>query len=306
MEIVVHDTVSQLAALLDRPIAERPDALREILAPLEGMFSVMGIPLRATGPGQWDAVSTHSAGSGFPLDRDDDRYAAALTRMADADVLGRVEQALRHAWHHQTAATPNIEHSDELNVVTVLGDPDDEHLVNHSGGYFGMGGIPGYIHLVIWPDERTVDRLGHCAVHELNHNLRYANVAWDPATVTVGEGVVAEGLAEAYVRELHGNHGLHPWGTRPSESELDDAYEKITSDIDLAGMQHFTPYVHGDTVANRMGAGPVGLPDHAGYDVGLRIVDAHLRATGYSAAASTALPVHDILTNAGIRHTADR
>src|SRR5699024_10324728 len=112
MEIVVHDTVSQLAALLDRPIAERPDALREILAPLEGMFSVMGIPLRATGPGQWDAVSTHSAGSGFPLDRDDDRYAAALTRMADADVLGRVEQALRHAWHHQTAATPNIEHSD--------------------------------------------------------------------------------------------------------------------------------------------------------------------------------------------------
>src|SRR5699024_2063054 len=185
-------------------------------------------------------------------------------------------------------------------------DPDDEHLVNHSGGYFGMGGIPGYIHLVIWPDERTVDRLGHCAVHELNHNLRYSDVAWDPATVTVGEGVVAEGLAEAYVRALHGNHGLHPWGTRPSESELDDAYEKITSDIDLAGMQQFTPYVHGDTVANRMGAGPVGPPDRAGDGVGLRIGDAHLRATGYSAAASTALPVHVILTNAGIRHTADR
>src|SRR5699024_622056 len=34
------------------------------------------------------------------------------------------------------------------------------------------------------------------------------------ATATVGEGAVAEGLAAAYARKLHCDHGLHPWGGR--------------------------------------------------------------------------------------------
>lgn len=300
MEIIVHDTVSKMAALFERPVAERPDVLREVMAPLEGMYSLMGVPLHASEPGQWDVVSMHEAGSGFRLDRDDDRYVVALTRMADADVLGQVEHALRQAWNYQAHLTPSIGHSDTLNVVTVLGDPDDEHLVDRSGGYFGLGGIPGYIHLVVWPTEQTVDRLAYCAVHELNHNLRYANIQWDPNTVTVGEQVVAEGLAEAYVREIHGEHAMQPWPTKLSGAELDAAYAKITADIDLAGMRHLTPYVHGDATARRMGAEPVGLPDHAGYDVGLRIVDTHLKVTGYSAAASTTLPVDEVLDNAGV------
>lgn len=146
----------------------------------------------------------------------------------------------------------------------------------------------------------TVNHLAYCAVHELNHNLRYANIRWDPSTVTVGEGVVSEGLAEAFVREIHGDHALHPWPKKLSTAESDAAYAKITADIDLAGMQHLTPYVHGDAAASMMGAEPAGLPEHAGYDVGRRIVDTHLAAAGVSAAGSTTLPVSDILRNAGV------
>lgn len=302
MEIIVHDTVSATARLLERPVAERADALREILAPLAGMFELVGIPLRASESGQFDAIGMHhgDSGSGFRPDRDDDRYQAALARMADADVLGQVERVLREAWEYQIGATPGIGHAEQLHVVTVLGDPDDEHLVQRSAGYFGFGGIPGYMHLVIWPTEQNLDRLAYCAVHELNHNLRYANVVWNPGTVTVGEQVVAEGLAEAYVREIHGEHAMGPWSTLLGGAELDAAYAKITADIDVAGMQHLTPYVHGDATARLMGAEPVGLPDHAGYAVGRRIVEQHLAATGLSVAASTALPVAEILTNAGV------
>ena len=220
-------------------------------------------------------------------------------------MLGQVDAALHQTWKYQSGITPTIGHADQLHVVTVLGDPDDEHLVVRSPGYFGTGGIPGYVHLVVWPTEENADDLAYCAVHELNHNLRYANVTWNPATVTVGEQVVAEGLAEAYVREIYGRQVMGPWATRLGGTELDAAYAKITADIDVAGMQHLTPYVHGDATARRMGFEPVGLPDHAGYAVGLQVVDAHLEATGLSVAESTPLPVSEILGNAGVPTQAD-
>ncbi|MGW3471402.1 DUF2268 domain-containing putative Zn-dependent protease [Saccharopolyspora sp. NPDC000995] len=49
-----------------------------------------------------------------------------------------------------------------------------------------------------------------------------------------------------------------------------------------------------------MGQQPVGLPDFAGYGVGLRIVDAHLAASGLTAAQSTALSAREILVYAGV------
>lgn len=300
MQIIVHDTVTATTRLLGLPVAERPDALREILAPLEGMYSTMGVPMRASEPGQWDAVSMHTQGCGFQLDRDDARYVDALALMAEVDVLGQVENALQHAWKYQRGVTPAIKHPDTLHIVTMLGDPDDEHLVERSAGRLGLGGIPGYVHLLVWPTEENVNRLQYCAVHELNHNLRYANVTWIPATVTVGEQVVAEGLAEAYVKEIYGEQAMGPWSTKVRGAELDDAYAKITAAIDLAGMQNLTPYVHGDATARRFGGEPVGLPDQAGYAVGRRIVETHLEATGLSVAESTTLPVSEILTNAGV------
>ena len=44
-------------------------------------------------------------------------------------------------------------------------------------------------------------------MHELNHNLRYSpgNVVWNPASVTVGERAVSEGLADAFARQLYGD-----------------------------------------------------------------------------------------------------
>lgn len=300
VQIIIHDTLTAMRGLLALPVAERADALRDMLAPLEGMYTTMGIPVRADEPGGMDVVAMHHGGSGFRVDQHDERYARAIDRLAEEGVAQQVEQALAEAWRYQVDVTPDIGRAKQVHVVIVLGNPDDEHLVVRNAGYFGFGGIPGYIQLLICPTGDNVHKLRYAAVHELNHNIRYANVAWDPMTVTVGEQVVAEGLAEAYVRELHGPAAMGPWATSLSEADVDGAYDKITRDIDVAGMQHLTPYVHGDATARLMGAQPVGLPDHAGYAVGLRIVDAHLSATGRSVAESTALPVSQILRNAGI------
>jgi uncharacterized protein YjaZ len=56
----------------------------------------------------------------------------------------------------------------------------------------------------MWPTGTSLQKIEHAVAHELHHNVRYANVVWDPVNVTVGEHVVAEGLAEAFVQNLTG------------------------------------------------------------------------------------------------------
>ncbi|MFD7626795.1 DUF2268 domain-containing protein [Streptomyces sp. NPDC059851] len=291
MKIVVHDTASAMLELLQRPLGERPDALREMLGPLQDVMSVMG---------DLDMVQMHRTGSGFRTDVEDPRYLPAVRQMREANVWDRIESCLTSAWERLSGAAPGLRTAETVHVVLVLGNPDDDLLTVRSAGYFGMGGIPGAIQLTMWPTGTSLAKIGYAAAHELHHNVRYANVVWDPAAVTVGEQVVAEGLAEAFVRELAGEGAMGPWSTALTGTELDTAYEKVTAGIDVTGMHNLPAYVYGDATAQRMGQRPVGLPDSAGYAVGLRIVDAHLAASGLTAAQSTALPARDVLANAGV------
>ncbi|MFE7191858.1 DUF2268 domain-containing protein [Kitasatospora sp. NPDC057541] len=296
MKIIVHDTASGMLAMFRRPVAERRDALRELYRPVEGAMSAV--------MGEVDLVGMHERlGGGCRLDREDDRYLPAVRRMRGAGVWQRVEETLAAAWERIDGAVPGVAHAATVHVVLVLGDPDDEHLTVRSSGYLGMGGIPGAIQLVMWPTETALAKIGYAAAHELHHNVRYANVAWNPMTVTVGEQVVAEGLAEAFVRELAGEQAMGPWATTLTGEELERAYRKVTAGIDVAGMANLPPYVHGDATARILGCEPVGLPDFAGYAAGLRIADAHLAATGLTAAASVTLPAREVLTNAGVPTT---
>ncbi|MGW7579044.1 DUF2268 domain-containing protein [Streptomyces sp. NPDC054765] len=290
MKIVVHDTASAMSDLFRRPLQERPDALRDMLSPLQGVLSPIGV----------DVAQMHQAGSGFRTDREDPRHLTALRQMRDAGVWHRIESCLTAAWQRLSGAVPGIRAAETVHVVLVLGNPDDDLLTVRNAGYYGMGGIPGAIQLTMWPTATSLAKIGYAAAHELHHNVRYANVAWNPRTVTVGEQVVAEGLAEAFVRELAGERAMGPWATGLSGAALDDAFEKVATGMDVAGMQNLPAYVYGDATARRMGQRPVGLPDFAGYAVGLRIVDAHLAASGLTAARSTALPAREILTNAGV------
>ncbi|GAB3143656.1 DUF2268 domain-containing protein [Microbispora hainanensis] len=291
MEIIVHDTAPAMAELLAAPLAERPAALTAMLRPMWDAVPWMPVT---------DVVGMHHQGFGFRVDRDDERYPPALRRMRDAGVWEQVHDALTAAWKHQCEAVPGIRRPETLQVYIVLGDPDAEHLVRRNHGYLGMSG-KGLVYLLVWPAEENLGRLGHCAVHELNHNIRTSNVPWeDPAAVTLGERVVSEGLAEAFVRELYGPEGLGPWSTSLQGAALDAACAAIAGAVNLTGMHNFTAYVHGDATAELMGQTPVGLPDHAGYPVGLRIVDAHLAASGLTAAESTVLPGKEILANAGL------
>jgi uncharacterized protein YjaZ len=286
MEFTVHDTLTAMAGLLEKPLEDRPEALREMLAPMRAAIPVPG-----------DIVDIHHQGGGFRVDADDPRYLPAVRRMIEADVLGQVRRELERAGE----ALCGAKQADSLQVMFVLGNPDNEHLMKISGGYYGMGGSPGWLYLLAWPSEEVIGRIAHCAVHEFHHNVRFTNVEWNPVTVTVGEHVVAEGLAEAFVRELSGPEAMGPWSSMVTGEEFDRAYELIMADFDLEGMRNTPAYVLGDSAMSRFGQEPRGIPDMAGYAVGLRLVDRALAATGLTAAEATLLPAAELMRRAGIR-----
>ena len=289
MTITVLDTSAGMAAVLAAPEADRPEALREMLAPMAGMYRYF--------PGEVDLVTMHTTGSGFPWDRRSEDVRDALARLQAGDAWNRMESALARALEVQTRATPGIEVPD-IAVLLVLGDPDDEYFMGSVRGLTGNGSVTGYLQLTVWPTEENVARLEAAVVHELNHNLRYAagGVGWNPATVVVGEQIVSEGLADAFARQLYGDVGYTPIG-RPHLRD-DDVFDKVVSGLDVGGMRNFTAWVHGDDAARRFGAEPVGVPTGAGYAVGNRLLDAYLEATGRTAAAALHVPSRDIIDTA--------
>ncbi|MEU8319217.1 DUF2268 domain-containing putative Zn-dependent protease [Nonomuraea sp. NPDC048881] len=284
MEFIVHDTLTTMAELLARPLADRPEALREMLAPIRPAIPVPG-----------HIVDIHHQGGGFRVDAEDARYLPAVRAMIEADVLGQVRRELERASH----ALKEARQASSLQVMFVLGDPDNEHLMRISGGYYGMGGSPGWLYLLGWPSEEVIGRIAHCAVHEFHHNVRYTNVEWDPRKVTVGEHVVAEGLAEAFVRELSGPQAMGPWSRMVTGEELERAHGLIMDAFYLEGMGNTPAYVLGDSAMRRFGQEPRGIPDMAGYAVGLRLVDRALAAKGLSAAEATLLPAAQLLDQLG-------
>jgi uncharacterized protein YjaZ len=292
MTITVLDTCSAMRDVLRAPHADRPELLRAMLEPAKGMYRYF--------PGEVDLVAMHAMGSGFPLDRDGDRCLEALERLHTADAWRRIQLALDNAVEVQLAATPQITVPD-ITVLLVLGDPADEHYMTTSLGMVANGSVSGYIYLNIWPYEENLARLEPTAVHELNHNLRYSpgNVVWNPATVTVGEQVVSEGLADAFARQLYGDLGYARVGLPHLHD--DAVYAKVLTGLDVTGMQNFTAWVHGDAHALRYGATPVGLPTGAGYAAGNRLVDAYLAATGQTAAEALLANAADVI-NPRVRH----
>ncbi|MGW5704229.1 DUF2268 domain-containing protein [Amycolatopsis japonica] len=290
MTITVLDTYPAMREILRAPRADRAALLKAMVEPAAGMYRYF--------PGDVDLVAMHAMSSGFPLDRDEDRCLEALEALHEADAWNRVQRALDDAVTAQLAATPGLAIPD-ITVLTVLGDPGDRHLMGPNLGMSANGSVSGHIYLNFWPYPENLARLEATAVHELNHNLRYSpgGVIWDPATVTVGEQIVSEGLADAFARQLYGDELGYARVGVPHLRD-DAVFEKVVSGLEITGMQNFAAWVHGDETAARYGGTPVGLPTGAGYAVGNRLVDAYLAATGRTAAEALLVDRRDVTDTA--------
>ncbi|MBP2413498.1 uncharacterized protein YjaZ [Arthrobacter stackebrandtii] len=287
MTISVIDSASRMRRLLAATPDDRAELVREMWFPLAGMYHFI--------PGGVDMATVHQQNFGFDWEGATEPIQEALERLVEADAWSRITKALESGVDALRSANPGIEVPD-LQVILVLGDPANKHFVDEIQGLSAFGGISGYITITVWPTPQVLGRLEAIAVHELHHNVRYSpgGVVWDPMTVSLGEQVISEGLADVFAAELYGDRGYTHFVSESTHND-DDVLTKVASGLHITGMQNFTAWVHGDASARLLGAEPVGLPTGAGYAAGTRLVRAYLDATATTSAQSIAVPVDEVL-----------
>lgn len=290
MKITVLDTDTAMRKILRAPVNERAALLEEMWRPVAGMYRYF--------PGPVDLVAMHAASSGFPLDRDTGACLDAVERLRAADAWGRIERALEVAADRLADALRRID-LPEITVLLIVGDPGDRIYLDEALGLTANGSATGYLYLNVWPTPENLARLEAMVVHEFDHNVRYApgGVVWDPATVTVGEQIISEGLADALARELYGDE-LGPARIGVPHRHDDALFATVTANLGVTGMQNFASWVLGDAIAGRFGAPPIGIPTGAGYAVGNRLVDAYLAATGLTASEAVHVAASEIIATA--------
>jgi len=290
MTISLIDSASAMARVLDATPDMRADLVREMWAPMAGMYHFI--------PDGLDMASVHRQNFGFDWENSSDQLREGLKVLEVADAWRRVSGALEAGVAALKDADPSVIVPD-LTVLLVLGDPTNDHFLNEVQGLSGFGGISGYIAITVWPTQRVLDRLEAIAVHELHHNVRYSpgGIVWNPATVTVGEHVISEGLADTFAAELFGDTGYTHFVTDATRSD-DQVLAKVATGLDVTGMQDFAGWVLGDATARLFGGSPVGLPTGAGYAAGVRLVAAYVEAKGTTAAQNVRTPAVEILLQA--------
>lgn len=296
MNFQIVDTLAAYRRLLSTPDAATRESIfsHDLIAPFQGLVDIFGGDGLASyrNWGMWPDQFTGEAG---------EKMAALIDTLAAHHAWERAEASL----HKGVAAFAKYADripADKLNTI-VFGLLVGE-LMPGAGGYTGFGGIPGWIMTVY--GEATDDNLQKveaCTVHELHHNIAgvsgFTLSNW--ATMTVGEYMLGEGLAESFAAELYGEDKIGPWVTGFDESQLERTRAIFRNALQVTGFNTIRSYIFGSRIAGQYGLPQYGLPDvnvpdYAGYALGYRVVQAYLKRTGKSVVDATFTPPPEILT----------
>jgi uncharacterized protein YjaZ len=294
------DTLDGLRAALTAPEPERLERFRDrVMTPLEPFWKPFAAMLtqHADPADDRDPLITTAAALTFTSPADDVEAAlAALDRFAEADSARACLEAVERA----VATLDPDGHGYPLGRVLfalVLSEASSMHP--GSGLYSGNGAWPGLLMVNAWPTADNLPRLPAAAAHEVHHQIRFRYEPFDPQRITVGQYLVAEGLAEAFAAELFDDTRIGPWATDWDEADVDPLRERYREALDVTGFDEVRGYIFGDWAAERFRYTPQGLPDFAGYAIGYRLVKDFLLRQGVSATEATWLPWEEIVGGSG-------
>lgn len=290
MKFNIIDTQSAYRRLLNAPdAATREKVFRdELIAPFSGLVQVFGGGDGLAMFAQW----------GMSPEQFENRthMARILDELAAADAWNKAALAVEHGYaalapYEDRIALDTIQFG--LFVADMSGFPNQR-------GYTGFGGVPGYI-MTIYdePDDYNLARIQGATVHEMHHNVRFTLFPFNMMTTTVGEYMIAEGLAESFTAERYGEDVIGFYVTEFDVSCLEETKHIFGGALDVTGFNEIRGYIFGDSIAAHSGAVTAGVPDFAGYAIGYRVVQAYLERTGKTVAETTFLPADEIIAGSG-------
>jgi len=263
------------------------------MQPMKTMWNYLNAPLKAREPNGYDVVmASEMLGIWTPR--------KSIQQVKD-NLPGLIESGIFEEYHE--VITKGIDEFEkigysipleEINVNILLGDKDSKEMEVNKG-YSGFGGIPGYIMLMVVPNEFNKKRLKSALAHEFNHNIRFTFEPFNHGDVTVEEYLVLEGLAECFAEEMYGRELIGPWIEDFDEEDMEYSIEVIKEGRKTKGFGEVSAYMFGDEVAKKRGYSPVGLSANAGYTIGYHLIKQYLVNSKKSIAQATLTPTEEII-----------
>ncbi|MCC0764532.1 DUF2268 domain-containing protein [Clostridioides sp. ES-S-0006-03] len=280
--------------IMNAPANKKEDIYRyELMKPFEFKWMCINVPITAKQEGGYDVImASDMMGVLSPKDINE-------SQINNIDILSNDKLWNKCKETIESSIKPFIKEGYKLNTEKykfsiLLANPKNPYTIL-SDGYFGDGGIPGYIFLSIVPNEYTINRLPAALAHECNHNIRFQFINWSN-NITLEEMMINEGLAENFATWMFGDDMVGPWVSK-TDIETLNSYIKpiIKSGLKETGFQNIISYLYGDDIAKMQGYFPVGLPYCAGYACGYYMIKYYLEKTNKSIVEATLLPYSEII-----------
>jgi uncharacterized protein YjaZ len=270
MIINIMDTNQLYKEMLTLPDQERASFFdKMVMQPFAPMYESMNMPRDPSTLGC------------LALSGTDKVIEEMLANLGDSDAWKKAYQAIEVS--EKSLHKSNIKIPEELLLGILLADP---MIFAESQGYSGIGSCPGYIKIMVAPNEYNLKRMSSCVAHEFHHNVLFYNAKWNFMNVTLSQYLAVEGLAESFAASLYGEELNGPWVANINETDLSKASSIIGRDIDVEGFMEVRKYMYGDHPMVPEGKA-LGIPYCAGYAVGYHAVQSYLNKTSKTVAEAT-------------------
>lgn len=270
MKINILDTHTLYYDMLSLPDKDREIFFNEkLLEPFAPLFEKT---MMQRGP---EAMSC------LPLTGADDVANDMLNRLMAGNAWEGARQVIEKAMNDLQKAKIKI--PEEITLGIFLGDPQK---LSQSEGYTGIGSVPGYIQIIIAPNENNLPKLNSCIAHEFHHNALFFNVNWNFMNVTLSQYLAVEGMAESFAFALYGKKGLGPWVTGVADEDVETSRKIIGKNLHVAGFLEVRNYIFGKHPM-LPGSEALGIPYCGGYAAGYHAIQKYLRKTGRNIAETT-------------------
>ncbi|MEZ4670264.1 MAG: DUF2268 domain-containing putative Zn-dependent protease [Anaerolineae bacterium] len=288
MKFNIVDTESIYRRLLAEPNDNARETIfrDELVEPFKGLAQTFGLPDGMTAFKQWNMSPDQFSDGNHP------RMVSIVEALAQANAWQRAAASLDKGWAAFSAYAERIPHHEITFGLMVA----DMSSTPQAGGYSGFGAVPGWVMTVYGePNADNLKKIEAATVHELHHNLWSSVVKYNFMTMTVGEYMIMEGLAESFAAELYGEDKIGPWVTGFDESRLDTTKAIFREGLKRSGFNVIRGYIFGGEIAEQMGFDKIDVPIYAGYALGYKVVQAYLKRTGKKVVEASFIPVDEII-----------